>query len=656
MDFETLTINLAYLVPLFPLGAFLCIVFVTRFFKGSKISAYVSIFFNLVSFFFSCGILASLLKLVHDGSYTKPIEHTLTWIQLPSALNIPALHLEVGVLLDPLSSIVAFMVTLVSTLIMIYSIGYMEEDPGFSTFFAYMSLFVASMLTLTLSNNFLLTFVGWELVGLCSYLLIGFWFKKPSAARAAIKAFVVTRTGDVGFLIGIILLYWKADSLNFVQLSTMNFVQILPGALLWLVPLLIFCGAVGKSAQFPLHVWLPDAMEGPTPVSALIHAATMVAAGVYLVARSYFLFAVSPIALLVVAWIGAFTAFLAATMAMVQWDIKRSLAYSTVSQLGYMMLGLGIGPIGFVAAIFHLLTHAFFKALLFLGAGSVSHPFHEEENPFDMHHYGGLARKMPHTYWTFLFATLAITGCPLFAGFFSKDAILGAAFQSEVPTHYLLWGIALFTAFLTAVYMFRMLFLTFHGTKEGDHHVHESPFVMIFPLMVLALFALGGGWFGSPWFNWIGNFFVPYAKFYHVPLEIGVDWMGWGIGTAVFLIGLGTAWVFYGNGLKYASWVEHPMVKPFYTLFANKWYMDDFWTLVLRFFGFGFATAASWFDTNIIDGTVRGIGMLIGWIGIKIRAIQTGFAQQYAFVIYLAVLIFVIIFAHIEGYPWLPHF
>jgi NADH-quinone oxidoreductase subunit L len=655
-------IKFAYLIPLLPLAAFLLIVFGFRFFKGSRISSYVSILFNTASFVLSCFVFLKILNLEHTDSYSGPIQFSLSWIHLHSVSGIIPLHLQIGILLDPLSAIMALMVTFVSTLIMIYSIGYMEGDPGFSTFFSYMSLFVMAMLTLTLSNNFLLTFAGWELVGLCSYLLIGFWYKKPSAAKAAIKAFVVTRTGDVGFLIGMIILYWKTGTFNFIQISHLNLPALLSGWLLWGIPLLIFCGAVGKSAQFPLHVWLPDAMEGPTPVSALIHAATMVAAGVYLVARTYFLFVISPTALLVVAWIGVFTAFMAATMALVQWDIKRVLAYSTISQLGYMMLGLGVGPIGFVFAIFLLLTHAFFKALLFLGAGSVSHPFHEEENPFDMHHYGGLKKKMPHTYWTFLFATLAITGCPLFAGFFSKDAVIDSAFQSRILTHNLLWGLALFTAFLTSAYMFRMFFLTFHGTKEPEHQVHESPWVMILPLMILAVFSLIGGWFGFswyrlhlPWHDWIERFMNPYVQLYHIPVSHTIDWMGMGLGTFVFLAGFFTAWVLYSKGLRFASALENPIIKPFHQLFVQKWYMDEFWGLILSLFGFGLSSIASWIDTNLFDGTVRGIGMGTGGIGLKIRSIQTGFVQQYAFIIYLAVLI-LIIFVVSGGYLWTARF
>jgi len=644
----------AFLVPLLPLIAFLLIVGITRHVKGSRVSAGVSVGFNAISFFIASGILLRLIALLHAGGAWHPIELTTTWMDFQNVANFPPLHLEAGVLIDPLSSIMAFMVTLVSTLIMIYSIGYMADDPGFSLFFSYLSLFVSAMLLLILSNSFLLTFIGWELVGVCSYLLIGFWYKKPSAARAAIKAFVVTRTGDVGFLIGIVTLYWVAGTLNFKELASLDLHSLLIGWMSWGVPLLIFCGAVGKSAQFPLHIWLPDAMEGPTPVSALIHAATMVAAGVYLVARSYFLFVQSPTALLVVAWIGCFTAFMAATMAIVQWDSKRSLAYSTVSQLGYMMLALGAGPIGFVAGIFHLLTHAFFKALLFLGAGSVSHPFHEKENPFDMHHYGGLAKSMPLTHITFLVATLAITGCPLLAGFFSKDEILGAAFHSPLPTHLTLWGVAVFTALLTSIYMFRMYFLIFHGGKKSDSHAHESPMVMVAPLLVLAVFAAFGGWFGFPGHSWIAHFFEPYRMAYHVAEPAGADWFGMSVGTAVFLGGLGIAWVLYGQGMPYAKLADHPVIQPFRIFFLRKWFMDDFWNGLLQVFAYRLAAAASWIDTNLIDGSVRTVGVVTGWVGERIRVVQTGQVQQYAIVIFSAVLLLLIYFQYGGTRAWMP--
>ncbi len=584
--------------------------------------------------------------------YTGPLEYSRPWIDLPGIGGFPPLHLEVGVLIDPLSTILAVMVTLISTLIMIYSVGYMAKDPGFSMFFSFLSLFASAMLLLIFSNNFLLTFVGWELVGLCSYLLIGFWYKKPSAARAAIKAFVVTRTGDIGFLIGIVILYWAVGSLNYVELSKMDLHSHLLGWMSWGVPLLIFCGAVGKSAQFPLHVWLPDAMEGPTPVSALIHAATMVAAGVYLVARSYFLFIQSPEALLTVAWIGGFTALLAATMAIVQWDSKRSLAYSTISQLGYMMLSLGMGSIGFVAAIFHLLTHAFFKALLFLGAGSVSHPFHDKENPFDMHHYGGLSKKMPYTYMTFLIATLAITGCPLFAGFFSKDEILSAVFHAiNTPSHLILWGMAIFTAFLTSAYMFRLLFLTFLGKEKREEHAHESPLTMTAPLMALALFALVGGWFGWPGHSWIEGFFEPYRALYPIA-EHGVDWFGMGIGATVFFLGLGTAWVLYGQGLRYASLMEIPVVKTFHHLCIRKWYLDDFWNFVLQVLVYRLSGIMSWVDANLVDALVRMVGNFTGWLGQVLRGAQTGLVQQYLFVIFSS-LVIILLILNSGGHWWI---
>lgn len=655
-------ISYAFLIPLFPLAAFLMTVFLTRHFKGSKISAGVSIAMNALSFGFSVLLLSFLVQSMltafidkRIGPFTNTFQLSFPWIHLSGGVGFPPLHLEIGVLVDPLSSIMAVMVTFVSTLIIIYSVGYMSKDPAFSMFFSYMSLFVSAMLTLVFSNNFLLTFIAWELVGLCSYLLIGFWYTKPSAARAAIKAFVVTRTGDIGFLIGIIALYHATGTFNFSQLANHHLQLLLTGWMSWGIPLLIFCGAVGKSAQFPLHVWLPDAMEGPTPVSALIHAATMVTAGVYLVARSYFLFVGSPIALLTVAWIGGFTAFLAATMAIVQWDSKRVLAYSTVSQLGFMMLALGVGPIGFVAAIFHLLTHAFFKALLFLGAGSVSHPFHDKENPFDMRHYGGLRKKMPHTFWTFLFATLAITGAPFFAGFFSKDEILSAVYHSTLPTHEILWGLAVFTAFLTSAYMFRMFFLIFYGGKEPNPHAHESPTTMVFPLAVLAVFALGAGWIGWPGHSWIEQFFeTPYKELNHTPV-LPTDWFGIAVGTGVFVLGFGVAKLLYANGVRYASWLENAVVKPFHTFFVRKWYMDDFWNAVLQVLAYRLAGIASWFDTTIVDGSVRSIGSLTGWTGQALRATQTGFVQQYALVILCTVLILGLVLAF-GGHWWILRF
>lgn len=628
------------------------IALVTRHFKQSKVSALVSIAFNTAAFGLTVYLLLKLLALLQSGAYAGPIQLSIPWIDIPSATSTGLFHLEMGILLDPLSLILGVMVSFISTLIMIYSVGYMAEDPGFSLFFSYLSLFVFAMLTLVFSNNFVSTFIAWELVGLCSYLLIGFWFKKPSAAAAAIKAFVVTRTGDIGFLIGIIVLYSVAGTLNFVQLSSIVSSHPLSGWLNWGIPLLIFCGAIGKSAQFPLHVWLPDAMEGPTPVSALIHAATMVAAGVYLVARSYFLFVQSPTALLTVAWIGGFTAFLAATMALVQWDIKRILAYSTISQLGYMMLSLGVGPIGFVAAIFHLLTHAFFKALLFLGAGSVAHSFPHEENPFDMHHYGGLRKAMPLTFITFLLATLAITGCPFFSGFFSKDEILSAVFHSAISTHLVLWGLAFFTALLTSAYMFRLLFLTFYGDKKPAGRIHESPWIMILPLVILALFAFAGGWIGYPPHSWIANFFSAYRFTYHIPETHQPDWLSMDLGTAIFAVGLGVAWIFYGRGMRYSSFAQAPLIKPFYILFSRKWFMDDFWNFVFLTFGVRLAALASWIDTNLVDAVVRGIGMVIGWTGEQLRAIQTGMVQQYMMVIFFSVLILLILMNH-GGTSWI---
>jgi NADH-quinone oxidoreductase subunit L len=419
---------------------------------------------------------------------TTAVEKTVfTWIS-SGTFTAPA-----AFLIDPLSLVMLGVVTGVSFLIHIYSVGYMHDDPGFYRYFSYLNLFVFSMLLLVMGNNFLLMFVGWEGVGLCSYLLIGFWYEKQSASDAGKKAFVVNRIGDFGFLLGIFLVFWTFNTVNFREVFTLAAKYPVGSGLITVTTLCLFVGAVGKSAQIPLYVWLPDAMEGPTPVSALIHAATMVTAGVYMVARCSPLFVLAPLSLTVVAVVGALTAFFAATMGMAQYDIKRVLAYSTVSQLGYMFLACGVGA--FVSGIFHLMTHAFFKALLFLGAGSVSHALDGE---LDMRKMGGMKKHIPITYWTFIIATLAIAGIFPFAGFFSKDEIL---FYSLVDGHLLYWGIATTAAFITAFYMFRAVFMTFYGEERFDHHhvhPHESPPVMTVPLMILAALSAVGGLIGFP--------------------------------------------------------------------------------------------------------------------------------------------------------------
>ncbi len=439
------------------------------------------------------------LKGMPEGS--RMIEQVLfSWIPAGS------FHVDIAYLLDPLSAVMILVVTGVGFLIHVYSVGYMSHDPGYGRYFAYLNLFTFSMLTLVLANNYLLMFVGWEGVGLCSYLLIGFWFEKKSASDAGKKAFIVNRIGDFGFLLGLFIIFWQVGSLDFAKvMEAAPHVFVAGGGLITAACILMFVGATGKSAQIPLYVWLPDAMEGPTPVSALIHAATMVTAGVYMIARSSTLFMMAPDALMVVAIIGALTALFAATIGLVQNDIKRVLAYSTVSQLGYMFLACGVAA--FSAGIFHLMTHAFFKALLFLGAGSVIHAMSNEQ---DIRKMGGLKKHLPITYMTFLLACLAIAGIPGFSGFFSKDEILWKAYSSD-HGHLLLYVIGLVTAIMTAFYMFRLLYLTFFGEERMDkhtkEHIHESPKMMTVPLMVLAVLSVIGGFIGMPHVFGTTNYF-----------------------------------------------------------------------------------------------------------------------------------------------------
>src|SRR6478736_9997436 len=430
-------------------------------------------------------VLTEAAPLLPGSTTTHGYEaHLFTWIPAGNFV------VEVGFVIDALTACLLIVVTTIGLLVHVYSIGYMSHDPGYWRFFAYLNLFMFSMLLLVLASSWLLVFVAWELVGLSSYLLIGFWYRKRSAALAAKKAFIVNRVGDVGFALGIMAIFYCTGTLN-IQDSLAKLTA--PGVQLpipiGLIALLVFAGAMGKSAQFPLHVWLPDAMEGPTPVSALIHAATMVNAGVYLIARTSPIFAHAPGALVVVGAIGVFTAILAASIAMTQTDIKRVLAYSTLSQLGYMFAALGAGA--FTAAIFHLITHGFFKGLLFLGSGSVIHAVHEEQ---DMRRMGGLAKKIPHTYRTMLIGSIAIAGIPPLAGFFSKDEILGEAFKNGFQW---VWVIGLFVALLTAFYMFRLMGLTFWGKSRVDPHVepniHESPPVMTWPLIILAVPSIFAG-------------------------------------------------------------------------------------------------------------------------------------------------------------------
>ncbi|HEY2466672.1 MAG TPA: NADH-quinone oxidoreductase subunit L [Terracidiphilus sp.] len=439
--------------------------------------------------------LISFLIVLHDAFLAWSGSITLPFVEqgAPAWISVGALHVDFGSVLDPLSLVMLLIVTGVGFLIHVYSVGYMHDEDGYWRFFAYLNLFMFFMTVLVQAGNALLMFVGWEGVGLASYLLIGFWFQKTSAADAGKKAFIVNRIGDFGFLIGLFLLLANFGTLTFVEISAKLAANPgLTGGVLTAIALCLLVGATGKSAQLPLYVWLPDAMEGPTPVSALIHAATMVTAGVYMIARTHFIFDRSPFALSVVAIVGAATAIFAATIGLVQTDIKRVLAYSTVSQLGYMFLGCGVAA--YSAAIFHLMTHAFFKALLFLAAGSVIHALGGEQ---DMRKMGGLRKKIPITFWTMTMAVLAISGFPLMSAFFSKDAILAAAFASGGSLGKILWFVGLVTAALTAFYMFRLWYLTFFGeSRNHDAHPHESSWMMLGPLVILAVLSVFGGFIG----------------------------------------------------------------------------------------------------------------------------------------------------------------
>ncbi len=573
-----------------------------------------------------------------------------TWIPAGS------FQVDAGVFVDGLTACLLIVVLTIGLLVHVYSIGYMSHDPGYWRFFAYLNLFMVSMLILVLGDSFLTVFVAWELVGLSSYLLIGFWKHKRSAALAAKKAFIVNRVGDVGFALAIMAVFVNMVSLGAADpLNIRSALEHLTaeGANLpipiWVVALLIFAGAMGKSAQFPLHVWLPDAMEGPTPVSALIHAATMVNAGVYLVARTNPIFASAPDAMVIVAAIGIFTAILAASIAMTQTDIKRVLAYSTLSQLGYMFASLGVGA--FTAAIFHLMTHGFFKGLLFLGSGSVIHAVHEEQ---DMRKMGGLASKIPNTYRTMLIGSIAIAGIPPLAGFFSKDEILGEAFKLGFQW---VWAIGIVVAVLTAFYMFRLIGLTFWGSSRVDPavepHIHESPPVMTTPLWLLAIPSIFLGLVltlgGPPLFTgtgllagWLEPVFEHGQELpHHAESEFqlfGIDGALLGASVAVAVIGVLAAWRLFGVRLWMFRRDPDPervrrltaRVPFLYRGSLNKWWFDDLNHLLFMVIGGRIAAFLWWFDRRVVDDTVNDVARTTVGAGAELRRVQTGRVQNYA--------------------------
>ena len=668
-------IDKLWLIPLFPAATALLMLLSGRWLQNRLISLLCcgSVF---LSFLFSVGAFWQLLSLPGERIAEKIL---FDWIPagsfLTSSGHLSSFTAQWGFLLDPLSAVMILVVSGVGFIIHVYSIGYMGHEGGYYRFFGFLNLFMFSMLTLVLANNIVLMFVGWEGVGLCSYLLIGFYFLRRSAADAGKKAFIVNRIGDSGFLLGIFLIATTLGTINFRQiplaLEEMHFSVGAP--VITAITLLLFVGAIGKSAQLPLYVWLPDAMEGPTPVSALIHAATMVTAGVYMVARNHALYSLAPTTMHVVAVVGALTAVYAASMGLVQNDIKRVLAYSTISQLGYMFLACGVGA--FAAGIFHLSTHAYFKALLFLGSGSVIHALGGEQ---DIRKMGGLWKKIPVTAKTFLVAALAIAGIPGLSGFFSKDEILWQSFAGPLGNR-ALWAIGVLTAGMTGFYMFRLVFKTFFGqprySHEVDHHIHESPRSMTIPLVILAFLSVAGGWVGIPAVlggsNRFEHFLQPvFGRRADVVLAVSMHAHTQEIQLMIFsvlvaVLGIFLAYYFY---LRRTDAPEK-LVARFsagYRLLYRKYYVDEVYDVLFvnRFKDAGTALAAfdlgvidgwgvdgsswltrftasrsMWTDNWIVDGAVRAFGFFVRLLSYPVRMIQAGFVQGYALSIVLGVLL-----------------
>ncbi|HET6478403.1 MAG TPA: NADH-quinone oxidoreductase subunit L [Dehalococcoidales bacterium] len=635
--------QMVWLIFLLPLFSFVIIGFFIRPFvrPESRIAGYITIAAIGGSLALSIWALFAVMASSH---HEIPIPD-ITWVVIEDGVTI-----SLGLIMDSLTAVMLIVVTVVSLMVQIYSQGYMHGDPGYHRYYAWMSLFTASMIGLVMAANLLFLFVFWEMVGLCSYLLIGFWFHRPSAADAAKKAFIVTRLGDFGFLAGILLLYLNTGTFDIHELHELAIAGVLAGTVLTWAAIGIFAGAMGKSAQFPLHVWLPDAMEGPTPVSALIHAATMVAAGVFLVARMFPLFEHSTEALTTVAIIGGITAIFAASMGLVMNDIKRVLAYSTISQLGYMMLGLGTG--GVAIGIWHLFNHAFFKALLFLGSGSVNHA----TGTFDMRLMGGLKKYMPWTYATFVIASLSIAGIWPLSGFWSKDEIVISAFENQPVLFYM----AMITVFMTAFYMFRAVFMTFGGEYRGgapdahghgghdSHHSqpHESPRVMTIPLVILAVLSI----FSGLW-NVTGHFdaFMGHGEthgffegLFH-PFTLSLPWI------SLILAGLG---ILLAYAMYSKSWISAErmgsMFKPLYTLFYRKYWFDELYEniIVRNALLRGLFSGFEQFDNKVVDGAVNGVADGAIASGRTIRYAQTGQLQLYGLFIGIGILtiIFVLYF------------
>ncbi len=615
-----------WLIFLLPICSFVIISFFIRPFvkPESKVAGYITITAITGSLALSLWALSAVMAAPHHELSVPDI----SWVAIGN------LNIYLGLMMDSLTAVMLVVVTVVSLMIQIYSQGYMRGDPGYHRYYAWMSLFTASMLGLVLADNLLLVFVFWEGVGLCSYLLIGFWFHRPSAANAAKKAFIVTRFGDFGFLAAILLLFAHTGTFDIAELHSLAITGALAGTTLTWAAIGIFSGAMGKSAQFPLHVWLPDAMEGPTPVSALIHAATMVAAGVFLVARTFPLFEHSVEALTTVAIIGGITAIFAASMGLVMTDIKRVVAYSTISQLGYMMLGLATG--GVAVGIFHLFNHAFFKALLFLGAGSVNH----STGTFDMRLMGGLRKVMPWTYTTFVIAALSLAGIWPLSGFWSKDEILAKALEKQP----ILFVLALITVFMTAFYIFRVVFLTFGGeyrggSPEAHGHPHESPPVMVAPMVVLAVLAVVSGFWnitgGFSVFMGHGEETYSFVEGLFGMLTHSLPWI------SMIMAGLG---ILLAYAVYSAKWLSAERIgslfKPLYTLFLRKYFFDELYENIIVKISLigGLFAGLQQIDTYGVDGAVNGVanGAMAG--GRAIRQVQTGQLQLYGLFIGIGIL------------------
>ena len=688
---ENLLLQLSILNIILPLFGFVLLIFFGKRIPKSHLFEISTVFIGLV-----LSAIVAFFKLSYYEARTLVFE--FRWIDFGNIPFVGKLGINLGIQLDNVSAIMQLTVFIVSFVVHLFSIKYMEGDPRYTRYFAYLGLFTFSMLGIVLTHNFLMMYIFWELVGLSSYLLIGFWFEKKSASDAAKKAFIVNRIGDVGFFLGILILYANYRTFTFSEIFGQISQGNLPfnsGAWLTAAGILIFCGAIGKSAQFPLHVWLPDAMEGPTPVSALIHAATMVAAGVYLVARIFVMLTAD--AMLVIASIGAITAFISATIAITQTDIKRVLAYSTVSQLGYMIMSLGVGAYFF--AFLHLITHAFFKAGLFLGSGSVIHAMHHEQ---DIRFMGGLRKKLPVTYYTFLIYTLAISGIPFTSGFLSKDGILGGTLAFANLTGYWIFPVVgFFVAMLTAFYMFRLVILTFHGEPRDVHkfeHAHESPTTMLIPLVTLAILSffvffspnplnIESGWF----YKWVKTPTTIVPKELAFPFmineniskevvhsEVYMEAIHHAHSTAMMIsllmAGLGILLAFVIYQWRFIS-ADNLAIKlrPLYNFSYNKWYFDELYSKTAVAFTLGLSNFLAWFDQKVIDGIVNGTATITrhtsfasgtfdkvvvdglvnltaavtGFFGLVFRKLQTGKVQTYLVMVLTGIIILFFIFKSI---------